>query len=662
MKKFTKKFILIIMLVMLVTSSISTNFYFSRAEDIKYTYKQSEPNVFLALLSDGVIYVGELIEDILSEALGEGLGSVSPSIESIVFNEYPITRLDYFREEVTINGQTNELANQINSTISKLYIALLVIVVAVYIFMLVYVGIKILISSVAEEQAKFKRTLASWVVGLILLMSFHFVMGYAIEINDLGVNFARQVMEEAIGSNTTQSGATIIQELMKQFKDEAVNTNYKKLNKDGEEYFGGKNPSEYVNKPEYSSYFTEFNAINVIKAVVWLALTVKIVLIAIKYIKRFLMVTFLILIFPFVTICYVFDRIKEGKSHLFDMWFRTFLVNVFINFLHVIIYLVVVQLSLKVMDITSLGWLLPVIAILSFDKIAEQVGSLFGITKETLSSPTEMQTVITQTGKGMIDALKGRVSFAQNKGESRISDEIKMINSMNGSYKGEKPQNQLIEKVIMNSSNADVSKINEMQSIDNSNSFSSSNYDNENKGSYSKQIKDNTEKNFGNSTIKNIGNNTKVEGTTASSKIDVSANAVNRTMQNKTSGVTTQKVEMSSVLPNISVNANVNAKATVDMTDTLMSMLNMESPKTNVLDKPEDTRRKQNIEEQEKSNNYDDEYSMDNILKKAGVDISMLSEEEKEEIYKMQMDSYQELSKEAKIQMQKKEKIQKKKK
>jgi len=656
MKRFAKKFILILMLVMIFTSSICTNFYYSRADsNDEYTYKQSEPNVFLVLLSDGIIFIGELIEDLLVEALGTGLGeNIVPSIESLVFNEYPITRLDFFRENVWINGEKNEFADEINSIISHLYVALLAIVIAIYVFVLVYVGIKILISSVAEEQAKFKRTLASWTIGLVLLMSFHFVMGYVIEFNDLGVNFARKVMEDAIGPNTTEDGEPIIQNLMKKFKDEAINTEYKKLNKEGIEYFQGKNPAQYVNNSNYNKYFSVFNAINSIKAVVWLALTIKIVLVAMKYIKRFLMITFLILIFPFVTICYVFDRVKDGKSHIFDIWFKTFAVNVFINFLHVIIYLIVVQLALKVTS--SLGWLLPVIALLSFDKIAEQVGGLFGITKEALSSPSEMRTVVTENSKGMVNALKQRLSFSQNSGEGRISEEIKMINSMNGSYKGERPQNQLIEKVIMTSANSDVSIMNDSNDNDGYNTRMA--YQN-----YSNQTKE-----VGDNTVKNIGNVAKVEGKIVgdkniSSKGTTTLNPVSKGLEDKTAGVVTQKVDMASVLPSISVNANVKANATVDMTDTLMNMFNTSSVKGNVLDKTEDTRKNKDLQEDEKNTNNDDnEFSIENVLKRAGVDVSMLSQEEKEEIYKMYMSSYQELSKEAKMQMQKKEKIQKKKK
>ena len=67
---------IILILVTVLSATFCTNFFYSKAEGtdtVVYTYKQKEPNIFISLLSDGVIFIGELIENVLVEALGSGL-------------------------------------------------------------------------------------------------------------------------------------------------------------------------------------------------------------------------------------------------------------------------------------------------------------------------------------------------------------------------------------------------------------------------------------------------------------------------------------------------------------------------------------------------------------------------------------------------------------
>jgi len=143
-------------------------------------------------------------------------------------------------------------------------------------------------------------------------------------------------------------------------------------------------------------------------------------------------------------------------------------------------------------------------------------------------------------------------------------------------------------------------------------------------------------------------------------------------LEDKSARVTTEKVDMASVLSDITINPNVKMNATVDMTQALMSMLEMSTVREASIEKIEDNVKERKFEKEEKekeerekveeeeeeekkeNNNYDDEYSIENILKRAGIDVSMLTDEEKEEIYNKQKESLKEISREAKMQMQKK--------
>ena len=60
------------------------------------------------------------------------------------------------------------------------------------------------------------------------------------------------------------------------------------------------------------------------------------------YMKRFLMVGFLIIISPLITVTYGIDKAGDGKAQAFSVWMKEFVVNVLIQPLHALIYLIFV--------------------------------------------------------------------------------------------------------------------------------------------------------------------------------------------------------------------------------------------------------------------------------------------------------------------------------
>lgn len=363
----------------------------------------NKTNSLVTLLTDGVLYGGQLLEDVLSDVLGSGLGNVSPSIDAIIFNEYPITRIDYFRDDVRANGDIS-LGIKLKELVSFVYSAETATIIVVYIFFLVYIGIKILAISIAEEQAKYKQSLIAWLIGLLMLLSFHFVMGYIIEANDLLINFARNL----VGSSTT-TGTMALQNLVNKFKEEAFATE------------------------------------NVVKAFIWLVLLLKTLTVLIKYIKRLITLTILILLFPFVTLGYVLDRMKGRSSRTFDIWFTAFSQNVFINFLDAMVYLIVVQV---ILDATAETLLIPVIAIMIFSNISDEIAKVIGINKKAYLSPINATAIISKNSKGVIKELRKSVNELNKKRNADINTgEVNAVNNL-GRYNSK--ENRLIIEMQKN--------------------------------------------------------------------------------------------------------------------------------------------------------------------------------------------------------------------
>lgn len=60
------------------------------------------------------------------------------------------------------------------------------------------------------------------------------------------------------------------------------------------------------------------------------------------YIRRFIVLSFLIVISPLISITYSIDKAGDGRAQAFESWFREYLINILIQPLQAILYLVFV--------------------------------------------------------------------------------------------------------------------------------------------------------------------------------------------------------------------------------------------------------------------------------------------------------------------------------
>ena len=49
---------------------------------------------------------------------------------------------------------------------------------------LLYVGIRMLLTSIASEKSKYKKMLGDWVVAICLVFVLHYIMVFAVNLND----------------------------------------------------------------------------------------------------------------------------------------------------------------------------------------------------------------------------------------------------------------------------------------------------------------------------------------------------------------------------------------------------------------------------------------------------------------------------------------------
>ena len=104
-----------------------------------------------------------------------------------------IIDVNFFAEKdiQSINNKTIVASSILAPAIGNVYINLRNFGIVLMMLVLVYIGIKILISSISEEQAKYKRMLVDWVVGLCLLFFMHYIMTAILNLNSAIINLIK---------------------------------------------------------------------------------------------------------------------------------------------------------------------------------------------------------------------------------------------------------------------------------------------------------------------------------------------------------------------------------------------------------------------------------------------------------------------------------------
>lgn len=324
--------------------SFTTSVHAGLIDDIKNGIKNAFLELFdkvLAEISKIIVSFGDGIVHIMARATGEVV-----TIDKLVFNKVDKVSIDYW-------NYTNSNATEISTPI-KNYMAIPVqkwykvfnrIAIMVYMIVLVYIGIAVMLSSTGEKRARYKELTMTWVIGIVILFMFPYVMKYIIKLNDALTNMIANVstsfgftQQEGTGGDLGQLG----------FLDVAFE-------------YGKPEFSKHLGNSKDIITFTRNVAIgvkddgsgnkktnaNIALALVYDVLIGQTLVILIMYYKRAFMMAFLIVIFPLVAMSYVIDKIGDGKSQSFGLWFKEFLVNVVVQTFHAIVYVLITGGGIK---------------------------------------------------------------------------------------------------------------------------------------------------------------------------------------------------------------------------------------------------------------------------------------------------------------------------
>ena len=289
---------------------------------------------------------------------GDGIGSV----DAIIFNEAEITSIDFF------DTSSNGTVNKIRENISIWYYVFRNLSIVILLGILLYVGIRMAMSTVASDEAKYKKMFKDWVVSLALVFVLQYIMIFTIGVNNVLVD----VLNDA--RNNVQTSEA------------------------------GKQYDNALDQIAAQAWHVDFT-VGVSSTLVYIILVGMTILFLIMYIKRMLTIGFLIVISPLITITYSIDKMGDGKSQALNAWLKEFVFNVLIQPFHCIIYLIFASTAINLLteQQTLAAAVLSICMILFIFKGEKIVREIFNFRASSLGEAIGGAAAIT-TGLSMLKA------------------------------------------------------------------------------------------------------------------------------------------------------------------------------------------------------------------------------------------------------------------
>ena len=275
--------------------------------------------LFLYPLKILPLLLGKIIQAVMGIFTGN---NKTLSIEDILFNKLDITKIDFFNMSTG-----NEVVDIIRKNVAAWYYSLRNISAVILIAILMYVGLRMALSTVADEKARYSEMIVNWVISIALLFVLHFIIELVIILNNQIVNI--------LANNIDKS-----------------------------------DPLDKIYKNAWSVGFVEGFG----NAICYLVLVGMTLVFLLSYLKRMITVGFLIVIAPLVTITYSIDKMGDNKSQALDTWLKEFVYNILIQPFQCVTYIILAGSAMKILDNeTSLAAMIVAIMMIVFIYESERI-------------------------------------------------------------------------------------------------------------------------------------------------------------------------------------------------------------------------------------------------------------------------------------------------
>lgn len=235
----------------------------------------------------------------------------------------------------------NKANNTIKENIQKWYYAIWILATIINLLMLVYIGIRMAISTVASQKAVYKKKLMAWFESMVLLFVMHFIIRIIFFVSEILVQLLTNILNNII--NMTMANSSIKNIDLAIFKELSKTLNSPK----------GWKPVEYF--------------------ICYILLVGYEYKFLIMYIKRFMVIGLLVVVSPLITCTYSLDKAGDGKAQAFQILFKELIVNILMQPMHLFLYSVLLGFATNIIQEYPLFTILLLIGVSRGEKIIKQI-------------------------------------------------------------------------------------------------------------------------------------------------------------------------------------------------------------------------------------------------------------------------------------------------
>ena len=314
----------------------------------------------------------DIAEEYIETATGKyGIPNIKLTPAEIFAGNVSALDANFFKTEGDHNqelgGSEKSIVEQLRDTVATWYVALRNIAIVGLLSALLYIGIRIVISSSAGDKAKYKQFFLYLVVALCLIFFLHYIMAFTMTMSE--------TVTDVLAGDRTNQGR--IKEVNIRLTETDGTTTFK--DSGTEVCFSSNFTGVARMKADYQG-----GTLKIGYSILYIALTVYTVYFAFVYLKRLLMLAFFTMIAPLVALTYPLDKIKDGKAQAFNYWFKEYMFYALLQPMHMLLYTVFVSSALSVAANNLLYAIVALAFIVPAEKIVKQMFGIKGNTESTL--------------------------------------------------------------------------------------------------------------------------------------------------------------------------------------------------------------------------------------------------------------------------------------
>ena len=326
---------------------------------MKWTGKFMYPEAYDNNDDDEAIMLGSAPDLGYKNAQDFGKEIDTSNFESLTGNYYPNFR--YTPEEIFsgkvdllnidfISGKdSNENPIQsegwmaIRKVVASWYKVLRMIAIIALLSVLIYTGIRIIVSANVKDKAKYKEWILNWFIAVAILFLMHYIMSFTITL----INSLSNLMQSEF------SGIHVTTSSLGDFTTNLIGfVRFRMLENKATVKLG---------------YLVMYVAL------VWYTLKFTFI-----YLKRVINMAFLTLLAPIVAATYPIDKLADGQAQGFQMWIKEYIFTALLQPLHLLLYYVLVGSSIQLAATNILYGIVALKFISDAEKIFKKI---FGFDK-----------------------------------------------------------------------------------------------------------------------------------------------------------------------------------------------------------------------------------------------------------------------------------------